>query len=257
MFNSGPLQDMTMLYCSILVVVALLGRGKHLGNDSHRLVCTPTCCRVLRNRCVALSPSSLRLTPLISTRHSAGFGDNRLSKVNSHFKLFFVFFCESCVTSTMCDGSISNGQVCAHIRAKKQPTSQNHSELSTHSLNRDADHQFVLFCFSSHFPTAATQFKAHFNVYHTSSQLIKKLQKLRYIFSSPSSQGFFWFSVNMQLKLGENGSCACNLIQQQRHIILWVFLSISETFRCGVLIVIILIEEPPSSAQTASIGTAV
>lgn len=198
MFNCGPLQDTRRLFCCILMVAALSGRGKHLRND-HRLVCTPTCCRVLRNRCVALSPSSLRLTPLISTGHSAGFGDNRPSKVNSHFKPFF-FFCESCVTSTMCDGSISNGQVCSHIRAKKQPTSLNHSGLSTHSLNRDADHQFVLFCFSSHFTTAATQFKAHFNVYHTSSQLIKKL---RYIFSSPSSQGFFWFSVNMQLKLWE------------------------------------------------------
>lgn len=56
------------------------------------------------------------LASLISTLHSAGFVDNSL---NSHFNFFFTpCFFAPCVTSTTCDGSISNGQVYSHIPAK-------------------------------------------------------------------------------------------------------------------------------------------
>lgn len=60
------------------------------------------------------------LASLISTLHSAGFVDNSL---NSHFNFFFFTPCffAPCVTSTTCDGSISNGQVYSHIPAKSNP----------------------------------------------------------------------------------------------------------------------------------------
>lgn len=143
-------------------------------NSSRRLVGTPTCCRVLRNRCgVALSPSSLRLTLLMPTRHGAGFGDSSLSKVILTLNFFFWVlhhFNHLRWIHFQWTSSFSHP-------SEYQATCQNHSGISTRSLDRDVDHQLVLFCISSHFTTAASQFKSHSHLY------------------------LFWFSVNTRLKV--------------------------------------------------------
>lgn len=129
------------------------------------------------------------------------------------------------------------------------PGCQNRSGLSTHALS---------FCF----PTASYLQPLNSSLTTTArKEAAEQTQDcttlVLHIYSWPSQQGL---SARAQLKLCEKKVlCLRNRLQPQLLSILWAFLSRSETFCCDILALSFctLIEEPPSSAHTGYIVTAV